>query len=89
MDSVLKTVTKLKSLQRELKNTYKDESAASLGPQFVAVFLSVIRGTYLILTFRSCKTLQDHIEKLEKEYDELNDETCKGEQSNFGTEPVP
>ena len=38
---------------------------------------------------RSVKMLSDHIAKLEKEYDNLQEEVAKGETSNFGKESVP
>ena len=37
---------------------------------------------------RSLKSLNDHINKLEKEYDTLQEEVAKGETSNFGKESV-
>jgi len=34
------------------------------------------------------KTVQDHIAKLDREYDILNEEMAKGENAKFGPEPM-
>ena len=34
------------------------------------------------------KTIQDHITKLDREYDTLNEEMAKGENAKFGPEPM-
>lgn len=60
LDSLLKNTTKLKTLQRDIKTNYEQQSAA-----------------------RSAKTLEDHIKKLDDEYDKLNEHMAKGETSSF------
>ena len=45
-------------------------------------------SSHALLPLRSVKTLQEHITKLDQQYDILNDEMAQGENTDFSAEPV-
>lgn len=85
MESMLKNVTKLKTLKRDLTSHYTTASIDPSAPHHVLQKCSQVTGQNCLGHPRSIKLLNDHIAKLEQEYDLLQEEVAKGETSDFGS----
>ena len=84
MESMLKNVTKLKTLKRDLTSHYTPASIEPSGPHHIVPKWSHLTGQGYLGHPRSIKLLNEHIAKLEHEYDLLQEEVAKGDTSDFG-----